>query len=254
LAVEPHPRFPSPTIVEAACEITFSRNLQVKLSTAELYKLVGTEFPEMQPVNTVAFQIVVGDGRQPQPAPPPLGVPAPAFRFATAAGDRFVQISDVSFVHQTTAQYPGWSTIKSAILELWGRVLPAIQPDTVTKVGLRYVNRIAKDEAHPHLGDWLRPSDYIPAVLTRSHRHFLARIEAAPGDDDLLILTLANQQAAADTTPHGAIIFDIDRMRTRAMGTDPNDVGEVLELLHDDIWSAFWSSHSPALEEKLKKS
>ncbi len=250
MAVEPHPRFPSPTIVEAACEITFSRNLQVKLSTAELYKLVGTEFPEMQPVNTVALQIVVGDGRQPQPASPP---PTPTFRFATTAGDRFVQISDVSFVYQMTAPYPGWATVKAAILELWGRVWPAIQPDTVAKIGLRYVNRIAKDEVHPHLGDWLRPSDYVPVALTRSRRHFLARIEVSPGDDDdFLILTLANQ-LPAETAPHGAIIFDIDRMRSGAIGTDPNDIGEVLELLHDDIWNVFWSSHSPALEEKLKR-
>jgi uncharacterized protein (TIGR04255 family) len=252
LAAEPHPRFPSPTIVEAACEITYSRDLQLKLSTAELYKLLGAEFPEMQPVNTVAFQVVVGDARQPPPPAPPLGVPAPAFRFATAAGDRFVQISDVSFVHQTRGSYPGWSTIKATILELWEKVLPAIRPNAVTKIGLRYINQIAKDETHPHLGDWLRASDYIPDALTRSRRHFSARFETSPGDDDLLVLTLVNQ-LPAETLQHGAIIFDIDRMRTGLVGNAPNDVGEVLEILHEDIWDVFWSSRTSALEEKLKR-
>ena len=253
LAVEPHPRFPSPTIAEAACEITFNRNLQVKLSTAELYKLLGNEFPEIQPVSAVALQIIMGATQELQPpAPPPFGVPTAAFRFAATAGDRFVQISDVSFVHQTAAPYPGWSIIKASILELWEKVSPAIQPETVTKIGLRYVNRIAKDEAHPHLGDWLRASDYIPAALTRSRRHFLARVESSPGDNDLLLLTLAHQPSA-ETAPHGAIIFDIDRMRTTPVGIGPSEVGDVLELLHEDIWHVFWSSRAPALEEKLKR-
>jgi uncharacterized protein (TIGR04255 family) len=253
LALEPHPRFPSPTIALATCEITFNRNLQVKLSTAELYKLLGTEFPEIQPVSTVALQIIMGAPQEVQPpVPPPFGVPMAAFRFAAAAGDRFVQISDVSFVHQTTASYPGWGIIKATILKLWEQVLPAIQPDTVTKIGLRYVNRIAKDEVHPHLGDWLRASDYIPAALIRSRRHFLARVETSPGDNDLLLLTLADE-APAETAPHGAIIFDIDRMRTMSVATGPNEVGDVLELLHEDIWNVFWSSRAPALEEKLKR-
>jgi uncharacterized protein (TIGR04255 family) len=252
LAVEPHPRFPNPTIAQAACEITFNRNSLVKLSTAELYKLFGTEFPEMQPISTVAFQVIMGTPQELQPpTPPPFGVPGATFRFATTAGDRFVQISDVSFVHQTTAPYPGWAIIKAKILELWEKVLPAVQPDAVTKIGLRYVNRIARDEAGSRLGDWLRASDYVPAALTHAHRHFLARIETSPGDDDLLLLTLADQ-APADTAPHGAIIFDIDRMRTTSMSTSPNEVGEVLELLHEDIWNVFWTSRASALEEKLK--
>jgi|SRR5882672_10258298 len=213
LAPEPHPRFPSPTIAEAVCEISFSRDLQVKLSTAELYKLIGTEFPEMQPVNPVAVQILFGDGRQIQPQPQPLPRLVPAFRFATPVGDRSVQISDVSFVYQTTAPYPGWSTIKATILGLWGTVRPAIQPGAVTKIGLRYVNRIAKDETHPHLSDWIRASDHIPAALTRSRKHFLARVESSPGDDDQLLVTLANQ-LPVETAPLGSIILDIDRVRT----------------------------------------
>ena len=67
----------------------------------------------MQPVNTMAVQIVIRDASQPQPqAAPGFAPPAPAFRFATTAGDRWVQISDVSFVYQTTAPYPGWASVK----------------------------------------------------------------------------------------------------------------------------------------------
>jgi len=251
LAFEPHPRFPSPTIAQAACEITFNRNREIKLSTADLYKLFGTEFPEMQPVSTVAVQIVMRDASQPQPpATPPFVTPAPAFRFASPAGDRFVQISDVSFVYSTTTTYPGWTIIKAAILELWGKVIPAIQAEAVTKIGLRYTNRIAKDEAHPNLGDWLQKSDYLPAALTHSRGHFQARIETSPGEDDLLLLTVANQEPV-ETAAYGAIIFDVDRMCTRSVA--PSEVGEVLELLHEDVWNVFWSSRTPALEEKLKR-
>jgi uncharacterized protein (TIGR04255 family) len=207
----------------------------------------------MQPVNPVSVQIVVGDVRQIEPQPQPPSRPVPTFRFATSTGDRFVQVSDVSFVYQATAPYPGWSAIKAIILDLWGTVRPAIQPDAVIKIGLRYINRIAKDETHRHVGDWLCASDYIPAALTRSRQHFLARLETSPADEDQLLVTLANQPPM-EAAPQGSIIFDIDRVRTGSVGTDSKGIGEVLEILHEDIWSVFWSSRTPVLEEKLKRS
>ena len=244
----PHPRFPNPTIAQATCEIGFNRNLQVKLSSAQLYKLVATDFPEIQAVGGMALQILIGSGSQPAQMPPP-GVPAPTFRFATSAGDQFVQISDTSFVYQSTAAYPGWDVVKATILDLWVRMLPVIEPDGVTKVGLRYINRIAKDEQHPHIRDWLSASAYIPPVLLESRRHFLSRVEASPADNDLLLITVADQEPADSL--HGAIIFDIDRICSDTIPVDPNVVGDVLERLHEAVWDVFWTSRTPALEQRL---
>jgi uncharacterized protein (TIGR04255 family) len=248
LNATPHPRFPNPTIAQATCEIGFNRNLEVKLSSAELYKLVTVDFPEIQAVG-VALQIVIGSGPQPAQMPPPPGIPAPTFRFATSAGDQFVQVSDTNFIYQSTAAYPGWDTLKAAILDLWVRMMPVIKPDGVTKVGLRYINRIAKDEQHPHIGDWLRASAYIPPVLIESRRHFFSRAEASPGDNDLLLITVADQAPAE--TPHGAIIFDIDRICSDAIAVDQNVVGNVLERLHEEVWDVFWTSRTHALEQRL---
>jgi uncharacterized protein (TIGR04255 family) len=248
LNATPHPRFPNPTIAQATCEIGFNRNLQVKLSSAELYKLVAADFPEIQAVGSMALQIVIGPGPQPAQAPPPR-VTAPTFRFATSAGDQFVQISDTSFVYQSTASYPGWDIVKAAILDLWVRMLPVIKPDGVTKVGLRYINRIAKDEQHPHIRGWLSASAYIPPVLLASRRHFLSRVEASPSDNDLLLMTVADQEPT--DTPHGAIIFDIDRIYSDAIAVDQNVVGDLLERLHEEVWDVFWTSRTPALEQRL---
>ena len=198
----------------------------------------------------MALQIVIGSGQTPAPPQPSLGVPVPTYRFATPSGDQFVQISDTSFVYQSTAPYPGWDKVKATILDLWTKVLPAVKPETVTKVGLRYINRIPKDEEHPHVGDWLSASAYIPPVLLASHRHFLLRLEASPGENELLLITVADQEAAADSA-HGAIILDIDRIRSEPIAVEPKQVGDVLEKLHDEVWDVFWSSTTATLEAKL---
>jgi uncharacterized protein (TIGR04255 family) len=130
-------------------------------------------------------------------------------------------------------------------LGLWAKLLPIVKPEGVTKIGLRYINRIAKDERHPHIGDWLRASDYLPAVLLASRRHLFARIEASPGEDDLLLMTVADQ---ADVPPHGAVILDIDHIRAKAVAVDADEIGRVLEDLHEEIWSVFWTSRT---EDKL---
>lgn len=246
LAASPHPKFPNPTISQVSCEIGFGRDLKLKLSTAELYKLLINDFPEIQAVGGMALQIVFDAGQH--PAPPMPGVPAPAFRFATAAGDKFVQISDTSLIYHSTAKYRGWETVKTSILDTWTKVLPAIKPESVTKIGLRYVNRIAKDAEHPYVGHWLQASDYIPKVLLELRRHFLSRVEASPGDNEVLLITVVNQEAA--DTPQGAIVFDIDRIHSVPVAGD--QLADVLETLHDQIWDVFWTSRTPALEEKLK--
>ncbi|MGH6938063.1 TIGR04255 family protein [Hypericibacter sp.] len=247
---KPHPKFPNPTILEAACEFTFVRDPEPRWSSGELYKALGGEFPEIQPIGNMALQIVIGTVAPPTP-PRPLGVPAPAFRFASQAGDRTIQISDTNFICTVSGVYPGWDTLKASILKNWETILPIILPREISKIGLRYINRIKKEAERPKLADWLRPTADLPATLLSSEGHFLARIESTPDSNSLKLVTLANQEPTEDS-PNGAIIFDIDRIYNGSTVTDAAVIDSILETLHDDIWDAFWGARTEALEHKLK--
>lgn len=249
MADQPHPKFPNPTIAEATCEFTFNREAEPSWSSGEAYKVLQDQFPEIQPIGNMALQIIIGPVAPP-PSPRPPGVPAPAFRFASKAGDRAVQMSDTNFIHAFTGSYPGWDNLKASILAGWMKVLPIIRPKEVTKVGLRYINRIVKDEKHPQLRDWLSPTDDLPATLIASRGHYLGRIESTTDDNNLKLITISSQEAGGDA-PVGAIIFDIDRIRAGNVATDVNTASGILDSLHEDIWQVFWSARTQALVDKL---
>jgi uncharacterized protein (TIGR04255 family) len=245
----PHPTFRHPTISEVVCEIAFERASSQRISASALYELLRSTFPEIQSVGNMTVQIVLAQAPAPQPAFASPGLPAPAFRFANATGDEYVQVSENNFVYDATRSYRGWASVKGSILSAWQTVLPLIATSRITKIGLRYINRITKDERRPHLSDWLCPTDDLPSRLVASRGHFFARIESSPADSELKVITLA-QQVADATAPHGAILFDLDRVSMTARAAD--EISQTLENLHEDVWDVFWPARTAALESKLK--
>jgi uncharacterized protein (TIGR04255 family) len=248
-----HPSYAKPTIVEVTCEVAFIRQANDRLSSRSIYTLFGDEFPEMQPLaGNMNLQIFVGPPGAAAPAiqanqPPIVG----GFRLGTAANDEFVQISGSNFVYQLVGgAYPGWPALKEKLMGLWAKLKGEVKPDKVIKVGLRYVNRIAKEPNHAQLGDWLMASADIPPSLIASKGHFFARIETSPGAGNLKLVTVGNQDPI-EAGQQGGIVLDIDRIcQEGEISVDA--VSEKLELLHDDIWITFDSAKTALLHARLK--
>jgi uncharacterized protein (TIGR04255 family) len=224
-----------------------------RLSSRSLYALFGEEFPEMQPlISNMNLQIFVGPPGVVAPvvqANPPA--PVGGFRLGNAANNEFVQISGVNFVYQLVgATYPGWPALKQNLLAHWSKVSGEVKPEKLIKVGLRYVNLVAKEPNHTHLRDWLQASADLPPALVASEGHFFSRMETSPSAGNLKLVTVGNQDPGI-STEHGAIILDIDRICQE--GEIPMEsISEKLELLHDDIWTTFDSAKTPLLYARLR--
>jgi uncharacterized protein (TIGR04255 family) len=245
----PHPSYPNPTIIQVTCEIAFATEAELKLSAAILYPIFGSEFPEIQPVPT-SLQVMIG---QPQPAQDPsLSANAGAFRFATEDGKRFVQLSKTNFVYQSNESYPGWEAFRTKLMELWSSALPRIERSAITKIGLRYINRIVRTKTHPSPGDWLQPTSDIPASLLKSHGHFMGRVESSPRSSHLRLVTVAGEAPGPDW-PQGTIIMDIDRINTESFKADSKAILKNLEFLHDDVWTCFDSAGTKNLKKSLTR-
>ncbi|MGA2057946.1 MAG: TIGR04255 family protein [Bradyrhizobium sp.] len=248
-----HPSYAKPTIVEVTCEIAFVRQSSDRFSSRSLYALFGDEFPEMQTlIGNMNLQIFVG----PPGAIPPAVQASPqaavgGFRLGNAANNEFIQVSGANFVYQLVGgTYPGWPALKEKLLDHWSKIKGEVKPAKLIKIGLRYVNLVAKEPNHTHLGDWLQPSADLPPTLIASEGHFLARIESSPSAGHLKLVSLGNQDPGI-STEHGGIIFDIDRICQE--GEIPMDtISEKLEILHDDVWTTFDSAKTPLLHARLR--
>ncbi|WP_161534941.1 TIGR04255 family protein [Bradyrhizobium sp. LCT2] len=243
-----HPSYPKPTIVQVTCEIGFVSEAEVKLQTGIIYPLFAGEFPEMQAVPT-QLQFVVS--QQPTMAPELLrSQNAGAFRFATSDGKRFVQVSSVNFVYQSNEVYPGWDVFRRKLLELWELYSTHIKSSTVTKIGLRYINRITHTEKLTRPSDWLQPTSDLPEALLSSQGHFLGRLETSPTPSDLRVVTVTGEPAGPDW-PYGTTVMDIDRITTELNEPTAPKIAEALDVLHEDVWTTFDSAGTNSLKQLL---
>jgi len=248
---DPYPRYPNPTIVEVTCEIAFSRRSANPLTSRSLYSVFGDDFPELQPFSGNIQIIFAPPGVMPPPVQAHQQATSGGFRSGNADNNEFVQVTSASFVYQLMgAKYAGWSILKEKVLSNWQKVFDIATPEKIAKIGLRYVNRIPKELEHPRLSSWLATSNELPSSLIESQGHFFARIESSPATGHLKIVTLANQDLAADL-PCGAIILDIDRICMESeIGMD--ELSSKLDQLHSDIWTTFDSARTELLLSRLK--
>ena len=237
--------YPHPTIVEAICDIRFRLAPRKKWKPSlpgELFKHIQDEYPEMEAVADMGLQLEVG------PLGPSAQVVAqrPKVCFKHSSRSLLLQLAENSLTVNTLLPYPGWQVMRSDVLVIWQRVEEVLQPEVITRLGLRYINRIVKETEEDRPGTWLTENAYIPKGILETDPGFLLRVETHLDDENRLILTLGDTKSEEDG-PYGAIIFDIDRMVKREIVPAQDALEQELNRLHAAVWEVFASAQGEKL-------
>jgi uncharacterized protein (TIGR04255 family) len=240
-----HPSFPNPTIQEAVCEIRFRRSAAWGASLfGEFYKSIQAEFPDLEPVTVMAVQLQIGPGAVGQALTPPQQM----MRYKSAKGDALLQLAPDMLTVNALPKYPGWDVMKERILSAWREASKVLNPEAITRIGLRYINRLDREMAGQRPGIWLKTNDYIPQAILISESGFLSRLETRPTDTKRVVVTVGE----ADATDVKAIILDIDCMDELERSADPNVLKEPTEELHETAWNIFEASLTQKLRAHLE--
>ncbi len=239
-----HPSYPNPTIVEALCEIHFVPDLEREWTTTEpmpLYKRIESDFPKMEvhPEGTIQIRI---------------GTPSARLRFTNVDNTRLLQIpgSGEAFVYNILRPYPGWNAVISSLSRLWAETTPILRPKRLSRVGVRYINRIPHSSKARYLENWLKPTRRIPIALIESRSKYSYRLEFSPDKFHRLIEKIAFSPPSR-VEAFGATLFDLDHIWENPHGAALGKLEEILVRLHDEVWREFAAAQTPTLEAFLKK-
>lgn len=229
----PHPRFPNPTIVEALCEIHFGLSSEHPWRSslaAELFFLVRNEYPEMELIQAPGFRVDIARQR--------LLPPQPRVSFKSLEEDRVIQLSESTLTINILAPYPGWQEVIRITVDVWEKSLGVIKPQSITRIGLRYINRISYTSEDNTPASWLKATNNIPASVIMSAPGFVSRVETRPAEDEKIIVTVSDEQPS-DEVATAALLLDVDRIVERQMNTDTHTLLQEMNKLHEDIWVQF---------------
>jgi uncharacterized protein (TIGR04255 family) len=248
----PHPSFANPTIQEALCEFHFQGkpgSMWTPAKPSLLAILFRESYPDFETVTEQGFQLAVGvDGAF---APGPL-VPQFRLRFTNKDSVFLIQVAHSTFsVHVVGTPYLGWPEFKKEIFRVWSAASDVLTPALITRIGLRYINRIPRGSQRELPRKWLKASRSIPEALLDSLPGFVFRMEVAADEAERSVTTIAIDQSKPPEK-FGALMLDLDRISQRVRQPNDEALPEVLEGLHEDVWEVFNQAKNENLEAFLK--
>ena len=239
-----HPTYPNPIIQEAIIEVYFSRAQELVWESsnfAKYFEEVKEEYPTIEPVQQVSYQMLIGPQGVSQQTMPT----EQRMKYTHKSNKFLIQLSDRLFVVNILHKYPGWQVVKDTVSSNWCACLKVLGECKPTHIGMRYINRIPRTTSEEKASEWLKDNDFIPSIALSSLSPVFSRVESSREKNNLTTVTLAEGD--------NAFILDIERV----LICDPSfvslDLADILDRLHSDVWDVFESAKGDKLQVLLNK-
>ncbi|MGO4904849.1 TIGR04255 family protein [Flavobacterium sp. W20_MBD1_R3] len=140
------------------------------------------------------------------------------FIFKSKDGKQMVQMRLDGFTFNLVDQYSDWDSFSIEAFRLFDVYLRELKPKKISRIALRFVNRIGIPQPFTRFQDYIVNMPPIPACLPQAYSNFFMRIEV-PCDEDgtFVILTETIEPSTGEFLP---FILDIDSVKVANIGKD----------------------------------
>jgi uncharacterized protein (TIGR04255 family) len=233
---------PNAPIVEALIDfrVQVSPDFNVSLFTGVRSELAST-YPEDAPVRSVQATLGLEDGQVVQPG---AVVSDLGLMFKSADGCEVVQFRINGFTFNRLRPYTSWEDVFPRALHLWHRYVEIVQPVQVTRLAVRYINRIILPLPIRDFGDYMVAPPQIPDGLPQTLRAFLTRvvIHDAEADYSAIVTHALEPSIEPDSV---ILLLDIDAHKEGIFEAMNSDVERTFQALRHFKNQIFFKSLTP---------
>jgi uncharacterized protein (TIGR04255 family) len=220
--------FPYPPLREVAFEIRFAPRLRVAAELWRFQDQLLAEYPESSV--EAAFRS--------------NGTTLEINVFNNAAAGRLLKVSQQNFAIVFT-KYASFEIFKAEVSEKVVRFCQTFGIETVTRVGLRYINQFLLDNHNPEaLPEYVRPLLDFERVPLTNIRHFVTEVEVACGSH------LAMMRAAL--IPDKALFYVLDIDCHQDEERPSGAVLDMMDSFHESAQSLFLDHVTPSYKNRMR--
>jgi uncharacterized protein (TIGR04255 family) len=245
----PKQHYPRAPISEAVIDLR--AELPPELSVATLQKVGEGEaereaYPDRNALLHEQFQIAPGIGSS--------SVRHEAgFRFGSADGKYVYQARIDGFTLSRLQPYENWEKFRTEAQRLWARYREVAQPVRVTRLAVRYINRIEVPLPLDDFAQYFRTFPEVSSDLPQGLAGYFMQLRM-PLDDVKCAATinqtvLDESSGVAPPSDVVTILLDIDIFRTAELPTDDEGIWSVMEQLREEKNQVFEASITPKTRE-----
>ena len=235
--------------MEALIDIRVTLPTEIDLARLKTFPEPFAErFPESKLRSSAAARIAFND--QAAPVVTSEGPTPDGYFFRGPGGDLIAQARLDGFTLSKLKPYDSWMTFCPQFVELWNRYIAVAHPLKITRVALRYINRIELPVAVDFKKYLLTVPEIAPGI-PQSLPALLMRLVIPSPSGNIAIVT----ETAGDTPSDPGmfpLIFDIDVFRDVDMSTGDAALWSIIRDLRLYKNTIFFNSLTPTALEMYK--
>lgn len=227
-------RYERPPVIEALCEIYFSESRWDATVPGLFYERIRDRFPKKSQRSDLSIKVALA-GVNPSTQTTPG---EPRSQFSSEDGSRMVQVGRDLLVVNQLRPYPRFEKWRPVALEMTSYYRELAKPTAISKLGIRYINRIEIPGTSLSMEEYFQLYPKIPPELGGTHGSFMMRVEIpAPYPEHQLFVTFGS----APSETKGSLGFLLDFYDVFAVNqTDGfEEVEKALDQGHENIVRSF---------------
>lgn len=239
-------------ITEALIDIQFKGPENAPAELAELQGRAGESYAEKKPIFIAA---VLFDGTQPDVAPGITSQGSTQRGWAFVAADKLQiwQARVDGFSLSRLAPYQSWPPFRDEARRLWELCKPVFRPEQITRIAVRYINRLELPLPLRDFKDYLQTVPEVSPKLPQGLASYFMQLQIP--QEDVKSLLVLNQQLVPNLTPEpktASVILDIDLFRVQELPQDEDGLWNCFEQLHEKKNEVFEGCITDLTRELIK--
>ena len=242
-------RFPKAPITEALLDIRASLPAGTSLDTlARLQEPLRERYPTRRERRSWEGMLQMGPGGAIEMRQKAGGVDG--YLLVSADGRQLVQARLDGFTFNRLRPYGAWSAFRDEARETWKRYSDLARPEGVSRIALRYLNRIEIPTTATDFKEYVLTTPEIAPGLPQGLTGFLMRL-IIPMErfEAMAIITETIEPSRQDVIP---LILDIDVFVEKPFRPDSSEIWETLETLRECKNTVFFRSVTDRAKELFR--
>ena len=227
-------------ITEAIIDIQFAGPECDPTALLKLQDKEGSSYPEKKPILIASFMLDAGQADAP-PAVTTQSQSQHGWAFVTADKLQIWQVRSGAFTFSRLAPYQNWTAFRNEARRLWELSKPYFKPEQITRIAVRYVNRLELPVPLRDFKDYLQTVPEVSPKLPQGLLSYFMQLQIP--QEDIQSLLILNQQFVSNKPEATSVpvILDLDLFRTYELPQEEEPLWSLFERLHEkknDIFQA----------------
>lgn len=242
-------RFPNAPITEALLDIHVTFPSPVELARLEsFHEAIREHYPVKQARVRWHGQVrLEQDAVQQAVKREPDG-----FMFKSSDGQRVVQVRRDGFTFNRLKPYQTWETFRDEASSHWEQYRDTFRPNAVTRLGLRYINRIELPIPFNDFREFVKTAPDIADGMPQGISALFMRLEIPEDKRGLMAILTETMEQPTDEGRRLPLIFDIDVVSSQTFEPTSLAIFDTFEQMREYKNEIFFASVTERAKEMFR--